>query len=119
MVCLRCPIGCRLTVVSISGAVLSVTGNQCPRGREYAEEETASPRRILTTTVRVLGSDRELVSVKTAAPIPRDKIPAVMDLLRTLKIKAPIAAGEVLVEDAAQTGIAVVTTQAAPGSPPS
>ena len=52
IICVSCPIGCRMTVQSKDGKITSVTGNTCPKGIKYAEEEFINPRRILPTTVR-------------------------------------------------------------------
>ena len=34
--CINCPIGCRMTVNVDNGQVVSITGNGCKRGIEYA-----------------------------------------------------------------------------------
>ena len=34
LTCIRCPMGCRVTAQVENGAVVSVTGNTCRRGRE-------------------------------------------------------------------------------------
>ena len=40
LTCIVCPRGCQLTVeLGADGAVLSVTGNTCPRGKQYAIDE--------------------------------------------------------------------------------
>ena len=39
LICIGCPLGCMLTVEMNDGAVVSVTGNTCPRGKVYAEKE--------------------------------------------------------------------------------
>ena len=35
LICIGCPVGCALTVKTEQGAVISVEGNTCKRGREY------------------------------------------------------------------------------------
>ena len=38
--CINCPVGCRMTVIlTDAGGFVSVTGNTCPRGAAYAEQE--------------------------------------------------------------------------------
>ena len=40
LICISCPIGCRLTAVREEGSgEWSVSGNRCPRGRVYAQNE--------------------------------------------------------------------------------
>ena len=51
LICIGCPVGCALTVKTEQGAVISVEGNTCKRGREYGEKEVTAPARTVTTTV--------------------------------------------------------------------
>ena len=44
--CINCPVGCRMTVTIEDGKVTNVTGNVCPRGKKYAEQECIAPERI-------------------------------------------------------------------------
>ena len=64
------------------GAVVSVTGNTCPRGDAYARKEVTAPTRIVTSTVRVTGGTLAMVSCKTRSDIPKGKI---FDVVRALK----------------------------------
>ena len=43
-----CPIGCQLTVTLENGVVTEVTGNTCPRGKQYATDECTNPVRTVT-----------------------------------------------------------------------
>ena len=52
MICITCPRGCHLTV---DEETLAVQGNRCPKGEEYARNEVTDPRRVLTSTVRLVG----------------------------------------------------------------
>ena len=110
LTCIRCPIGCHLTV-TIDGDHVTVTGNTCPRGAEYGKKEMTDPTRIVTSSVRVTGGELPLVSVKTASDIPKDKIFEVMAEIRRCEVKAPVKIGDVLIADAAGTGVAIVATR--------
>lgn len=110
LICIGCPLGCMLTVEMNDGAVVSVTGNTCPRGKVYAEKEVTNPTRIVTSSVRVTGGDRVSVSCKTKSDIPKSKIFDVARALRDVEVKAPVAIGDVLVEDVAGTGVQIVAT---------
>lgn len=44
MNCIMCPLGCEMTVTIEDGAVTSVTGNTCPRGPKYAQDEVVAPK---------------------------------------------------------------------------
>ncbi|MDE7311868.1 MAG: DUF1667 domain-containing protein [Eubacterium sp.] len=111
LICIGCPMGCPLTVSMEQGAILEIAGNTCPKGEAYARKEVTNPTRIVTSTVRVEGGSRNLVSVKTKEDIPKDKIFACMEEINNILAKAPIAIGDVLLENVAGTGVAVVATK--------
>lgn len=75
--------------------------------------ELTAPMRTVTSTVRVTGARMPVISVKTASDIPKEKIEAVMNDIRTICVPAPIHIGDVLLENAAGTGVAVIATKAA------
>ncbi len=108
LTCIGCPLGCALTVSMNQGEVLSVEGNTCKRGAEYAKKEVTNPTRIVTSTVRVTGGKEVTVAVKTRTDIPKDKI---FDCIRALKevvVQAPVSIGDVIVENVANTGVDMI-----------
>ena len=109
--CIRCPIGCQLTVKVTDGVVTKVEGNLCKRGVEYAQSECVHPVRTLTTTVRVLNGDP--LPVRSREPLPKEMIFSCMDVLRTVSVTAPVAAGTVIVADICGTGIDMIATASA------
>lgn len=109
--CIRCPIGCQLTVEVTDGAVTKVEGNLCKRGVEYAQSECVHPVRTLTTTVRVLNGDP--LPVRSKEPLPKEMIFACMDVMRTVAVTAPVAAGTVIVADICGTGVDMIATASA------
>lgn len=111
MTCIRCPLGCALTVEAQEDGTVTVTGNTCPRGAEYGRNELTDPRRTVTSTVRLAGGDNRMVSVKTAADIPKDKILACMEALRQVEAAPPIKIGDVILENVADTGVDIVATK--------
>lgn len=111
LICIGCPMGCRLSVEREDKEILSVKGNTCPRGEAYARKELTNPTRILTTIVPVINGVLPVVSVKTEADIPKGKIKEAMDYIKGLQIEAPVKLGEVLVEDLCETGVALVATK--------
>lgn len=111
MVCICCPLGCMLSVTMEAEKVINVTGNSCPRGKTYAIAEVTDPRRIVTTTVRVKGSNMPLVSVKTKEGIPKQKVMQCMEELAHIELQAPINSGDIVKADIAGTGIDVIATK--------
>ena len=75
MICIRCPMGCHLSVTQDENGC-TVTGNTCPRGREYGVQEMTCPTRVVTSSVRVENGRRPVCSVKTATAVPKADIPA-------------------------------------------
>ena len=110
LTCIQCPLGCALTVTVKEDGVC-VTGNTCPRGAVYGEKEVTHPTRTVTSTVPVEGGEIPRVSVKTAHDVPKEKIFEVMEEIHSSKVFAPVKIGDVLIEDAAGTGSAVIATQ--------
>lgn len=104
LTCIVCPRGCTLTVRQEDDA-LHVTGNACPRGERYAVAEVTAPTRTVTSTVRVADRPNTMVSVKTAAPVPKVEITAVMAKIRAAKIDAPVHIGDVVIRDVCGTDI--------------
>lgn len=113
LTCIGCPLGCSLTVTLDEAAneVTSVTGNTCPRGDAYARKEVTNPTRIVTSTVRVSGGCAGMVSCKTKEDIPKGKIFDVTDALRSVCVAAPVHIGDVVLADAAGTGVDMIATK--------
>lgn len=109
IICICCPRGCHLQVDEQNG--YQVTGNACPRGAEYGKSECLAPVRVVTSTVAVRGGLYPRCPVKTAAPVPKGKIFAVMQTLDGLVINAPVTLSQVIVKNAANTGVDLVATR--------
>jgi len=106
--------GCSLEVTHEGKTVTKVTGNQCKKGLSYAEAEISDPRRMVTSTVRVLGGVHPLVPVYTAAPIPKPLIFDLLAALRRVQLQAPVQMGQVVLENALGTGIDVLASRDLP-----
>lgn len=110
LICIGCPLGCPLTV-KIDGDQMDVSGNTCKRGDDYARKEVLSPTRIVTSSIRVNGGAIARVSVKTKSDIPKSKIFEVMEKIRSTCVDAPVAMGQVLIENCADTGVEIIATK--------
>ena len=108
MICINCPRGCEMDV-TVDGANVSVTGNSCPKGEEYAKAEVTNPTRMVTGLVKVAGTRRPL-PVKTRRAIPKGKITEVTNLLANTTVLPPKRIGDVILEDVCGTGVDVVAT---------
>ncbi len=85
--------GCPLTIEEKDG-VVSVSGNTCPRGRKYGEQEFKSPERTLTTLVKMAGGG--VASVKTTCPVPKGKLFDLTDYIGTLTVPADCKIGDLV-----------------------
>ena len=103
IICTVCPRGCLMEAVS--GASITVTGNTCPRGEQYAVAECTNPVRSLTAVVRVSNREDTMVSVKSAAPVPKGKLFEIMAALRAISVEAPVKIGDVILPDVCGTNI--------------
>ena len=110
MICVGCPMGCQLTVTG-EPASPTVTGHSCAIGDRYAREEISNPTRNIATSVRITGGALPMLSVKTQRPIPKPAIMDCMRAIRRLTLAAPVRIGDVVLADAAGTGVDVLATR--------
>ena len=111
LTCIGCPMGCLLTVTMDHGEVVSVSGNSCKIGDNYARKEVVRPMRIVTSSVPVKGKENARVSVKTASDIPKSAIFDVMRQIHHAQAVAPVKIGDVVIADVAGTGVNVIATK--------
>ena len=111
LICIVCPQGCRLKVEENG---LTVTGNSCPRGAEYGKMELTHPTRVVTSTVRCEGGLYPRCPVKTDKAVPKELMFRVMEALEGVTLTAPVAVGQVVVENVCGTGADVVATRDLP-----
>lgn len=110
-VCIGCPLGCNVTAETEGKEIKSITGNTCSRGADYVTKELTDPRRIVTSLVRVEGGELPVVSVKTKADIPKDKIMDCIRLLKDIELHAPVRMGDVVAGDVCGSGVDVIATR--------
>ncbi|MDO4593796.1 MAG: DUF1667 domain-containing protein [Tissierellia bacterium] len=111
LTCINCPLGCDLTVkLDENNEVVDVSGNNCKMGEIYAKKEVKDPRRMVCSTVRLIGGKYNTVPVKTKSDIPKGKIFEVMKEINNAEAKAPVHIGDILIEDLAGTGVSLVST---------
>ncbi len=136
LTCIVCPIGCALTVEETVDGGLNVTGNRCPRGAVYAQEEIIAPKRVVTATIR-LGPpgvcrdegdngdraqsnrmrrhgmcDPRRLPVKSSLPCPKERINELLADIYATKIDAPVKRGDLVIADWKGSGIDVVAVRA-------
>ncbi len=115
LVCISCPVGCRLEAERNDDGSLTVTGNQCPKGEEWAREEINAPKRVVTTTVAVDAggrgkNDRSRVPVRTDKPLPVESIAPLLQKLHSMTVQAPVRLGDIILGDFEGTGVNVTAS---------
>jgi CxxC motif-containing protein len=108
--CIICPQGCSLKITGTKNNLV-VEGGNCQKGVDYAIEETTSPKRVLTSSCKLVDGALPVVSVKTLKPIPKQKISEAMEEIKKHVQKAPVKVGDVLVADLCSTGVSLVCTK--------
>ncbi len=111
MVCVTCPIGCRMELELEDGDIKAVQHNSCKRGVEYAQQEYYDPKRMVTTTAAVSNGILQRVPVRTSAPVGIQHIHALLQAVYTLTIEAPLPIGTPVIENFGETGVDVLTTR--------
>ena len=117
--CVVCPNGCALRVeVSESDRprFISVSGNLCPRGKTWAEQEVENPLRTISTNVLVTGGTLPVVSVRTLDAIPLAQIMSVRESLKHIVLRAPVKIGDIVCDCPAGVPCRIATTRSVPAS---
>ena len=107
LICIVCPRGCHLTIDENN----NVTGNSCPRGVPYAINEVTCPKRILTSTVKIISKSLNRLPVITSAEIEKDKMFEIMREINKVEVKAPIKMHEIIIKNVLNTGVDIISTR--------
>lgn len=110
-VCSICPMECEMTILVGEGKVISVEGNGCIRGLEYAKTEAVNPKRQFTTTVKIYNARYPLLPVRTTRPISLEYVPILIKMIKETEVIAPINIGDVILENIFNTGIDVIASR--------
>ncbi len=107
--CIVCPNGCKLEV--ICNDTLIVKNALCPKGEEYARNEVMNPVRTVTSTVKVCDGVLPLVSVRSNKPVPKEKIPEIIQLLKEVELDAPVEFHQIIYGDILGAGADIIATR--------
>lgn len=111
LICIVCPLGCRVKLtIDKEGNIVDVTGSECKKGKEYAENECINPVRVLIGTVSTEGSKHRTLPVRTNNPIPKGKLLEAYRSLAGVKVKPPIKVGQAIVSNILDMGADVIAT---------
>ncbi len=108
--CIVCPVSCSLTVYQ-EGENIIVEGNSCERGKVFGKNEFINPKRMLTTTVKVIGSNLKRLPIISSDEIPKDRIFEIVQELYKISVEAPIKRGQTIIEDICGTGVNIIASR--------
>src|SRR5574344_2808750 len=99
LTCVSCPKGCSLLVKYDSADAIEVSGNSCPKGKEFGVSEVLHPVRFLTTTVALSDEMAKLfhagrLPVISEKRIPREDMVKVSLALKGVGISEPLSVGD-------------------------
>jgi len=114
IVCIVCPMGCKIEATIMGEQVERVENAVCKRGIEFAKEEIENPTRTLTSTVKLVLDNLTRLPVRTANPVPKQKLSACMQAINQVIIQAPVTLGDVILSDLAGTGVNLIATRSIP-----
>ncbi len=108
--CIRCPNGCGMTASREKDGSILVSGNLCPKGKDYAIQELTDPHRTVTSTVRIESREVAALPVKTSREVAKGRIPDIIRAISGIRVKPPVRVGDVILKDAAGTGADILST---------
>ncbi|MBS3873428.1 MAG: DUF1667 domain-containing protein [Dethiobacter sp.] len=114
--CIVCPLSCLGEVTIEKGEITIIKNMTCRRGELYAREEVVAPRRMLTTTVRIIGGELPLLPVVSEGVLPKDKVLACARHLADIVVHAPIKEGDVVCRDILGLGVNIVASRSMAGA---
>ncbi len=105
--CIRCPIGCNLTVKKYADGKIVVQGNSCPRGEEYGKQEVTEPRRTITT---IKQTKTGTISLKTDVAVRKEQYFDILKEIEKKKVTKNYQIGDVFIKNVLNTHSNIVVT---------
>jgi CxxC motif-containing protein len=106
--CQVCPVGCTLSI-SHKNDELTVEGNKCSRGLEYAKSVYETSPQILFGRCLLSNASMGRLPVKTSEAVPSNLKNEVMEIIRNTSVKAPIIKGQVIIKNILDLNIDVIS----------
>ncbi len=110
IICICCPVGCRICVELEGKQILKIEGNHCSKGMEYAAQETVEPMRVFTGLMRAENCEKPF-AVRSDRPIPKKKMLECAAKLKQRRPKVPVCIGDIVYENIFDTGVNIVASQ--------
>ncbi len=110
--CIVCPMSCEGKIIFNNDQIQDVIGFTCQRGISYAKEEVISPKRTLTTTVKIRNGELHLLPVISQSPLPKAVVIAAARCLAMIEVAAPVSEGDIIYRNILNLGVDIVATRA-------
>ena len=117
IICIKCPLGCRMSVELEGDVIADVQGYQCKQGKKHAQKEVFFPGRILTTTIKTDLPDFPLLPVRSSEEIPKEKLLFCMDEISKHIVKGEVEIGAPVIKDILGLGVDMVACRTIPCLP--
>ncbi len=114
IICIVCPLGCRMDVEVDGRDVKTVNGHQCKLGKKHARREILFPGRILTTTVKTGLPEFPLLPVRSNEEIPKDQLMPCMIEISKLRVNSPIEIGGLIIKDILGLSVDIISCRTFP-----
>ncbi|MCK5153067.1 MAG: DUF1667 domain-containing protein [Spirochaetales bacterium] len=111
MICISCPMGCRISAQWEVDSDIIVTGNKCERGVIYGQEEILSPRRVVTATIAIHSSWLGRMPVMTSGTLPKGLIDPLLNKIYEMHLDIPIVRDDIIIQNIENTGIDLIATR--------
>ena len=99
VICIMCPLGCRIKFQVEGKEVKQVEGERCKKGVKYAQHEVTFPGRILTTTVPTDSPEMPLLPVRSNKALPKDRLIECMKHISKHSVTGSVQLGQTVVEN--------------------
>ena len=111
--CIVCPMSCLITIEQNDDTkeIISITGNTCNRGEQYARNELTHPMRQLTSTVSIKNALYKRLPVILSGEIPKEKMFEVMDEIHKTIVEAPVRMGDTVIADVCGLSVNVIASR--------
>ncbi len=114
VICIMCPLGCRIKVQVEGKNIQGVEGERCKKGVKYAQQEVTFPGRILTTTVSTDNPEMPLLPVRSNTALPKEKLMACMKQISTHSVTGSVQLGQPVIENILGLGADIVSCRTIP-----
>ena len=91
--------------------IVTIEGATCKKGKEYVNQELTNPKRNISSSVKVINGDLEIVSVRLNGSIPKDKIFEVMDEIKNITVDAPVKIGDIIKHNILNLNVDLIATK--------